>query len=85
MLFIEFHVPCQTKGYETLHLHNIMRSGSVTKIVIGWAIVTTGGLYSFVLSKQSVDKHRYEAMKVRERIRRSNEGEYDSGPRKFTG
>jgi len=47
--------------------------------------VTTGGLYSFVLSKQSVDKHRYEAMKVRERIRRSNEGEYDSGPRKFTG
>lgn len=49
------------------------------------AIVTTGGLYSFVLSKQSVDKHRYEAMKVRERIRRSNEGEYDSGLRKFTG
>lgn len=68
-----------------MHLHNIMRLGNVTKIVIGWAIVTTGGLYSFVLSKQSVDKHRYEGMKVRERIRRSNEGEYNSGPRKFTG
>jgi hypothetical protein len=48
-------------------------------------IVTTVGLYSFVISKKSVDKHRYEAMKVRERIRRSNTGEYDSGPRKFSG
>lgn len=62
-----------------------MPLGNVSKIVIGWAIVTTAGLYSFVISKKSVDKHRYEAMKVRERIRISNTGEYDSGPRKFSG
>jgi len=36
VLWVEFHVPCHTKGYETLHLHNIMRLGNVTKIVIGW-------------------------------------------------
>jgi hypothetical protein len=47
--------------------------------------VTTAGLYSFVISKRSIDEHRYEAMKVRENIRRSNSGEYDSGPRKFSG
>nr|CAD7459255.1 unnamed protein product [Timema tahoe] len=37
--------------------------------------VTLIGLYSFVLSKRSVDRHRYEDMKVRERMRNSNEGE----------
>jgi len=36
VLWVEFHVPCDTKGYETSHLHNIMRLGSITKIVIGW-------------------------------------------------
>jgi hypothetical protein len=36
VLWVEFHVPSRTKGYETLHLHNIMRLGNVTKIVIGW-------------------------------------------------
>ncbi|PSN41324.1 hypothetical protein C0J52_20244 [Blattella germanica] len=47
------------------------------------AVVTTTGLYSFVLSKRSVDKNRYEAMKVRERIRRSNSGNYEVPDRKF--
>jgi hypothetical protein len=47
--------------------------------------VTTVGLYSFVISKKSIEKRRYEAMKVRERIRTSNAGEYSSGPRKFSG
>jgi hypothetical protein len=32
----EFNVPRHIKGYETLHLQNIMRFGNVTKIVIGW-------------------------------------------------
>nr|CAD7200220.1 unnamed protein product [Timema douglasi] len=35
--------------------------------------VTLIGLSSFVLSKRSVDRHRYEGMKVRERMRNSNE------------
>jgi Domain of unknown function (DUF4748) len=34
------------------------------------------GISGFAASKASVDKKRYESMKVRERMRKSNEGEY---------
>ncbi|KAJ8867769.1 hypothetical protein PR048_031572 [Dryococelus australis] len=47
------------------------------------AILTGVGLYSFVLSKKSVDRNRYEAMKVRQRIRDANKGEYEAPDRKF--
>lgn len=45
--------------------------------------LTFGSIYAFVLSRRSIDKRRYEDMKIRERIRNSNIGEYES-TRKFT-
>nr|CAD7585649.1 unnamed protein product [Timema genevievae] len=49
--------------------------GRYSKTNVCRCTVTLIGLYSFVLSKRSVDRHRYEDMKVRERMRNSNEGE----------
>lgn len=34
------------------------------------------GLSSFVLSKKSIDQKRYENMKIRERMKKANEGNY---------
>ena len=34
------------------------------------------GISGFAASKSSVDKKRYESMKVRERMRKSNDGVY---------
>lgn len=42
------------------------------KIGIGWSVVTIVGIYSFVLSKQSVNAKRYEIMKARQRVRDTN-------------
>lgn len=38
-----------------------------------FVIIGVGG---FALSRNSVERKRYESMKVRERMRKSNEGEY---------
>ncbi|XP_017784926.1 PREDICTED: uncharacterized protein LOC108568376 [Nicrophorus vespilloides] len=61
-----------------------MKLTKSAKIGISWAFITAGGLYAFYLSKRSIDKQRYEHMKVRERIRQSNTGEYEPSSRKFT-
>ncbi|XP_055596716.1 uncharacterized protein LOC129746843 [Uranotaenia lowii] len=53
-----------------------MRLNHLQKIGIGWALITVVGISGFVLSKRSVDQNRYENMKIRERMRKSNEGEY---------
>lgn len=53
-----------------------MQLGHLGKIGIGWSIITVLGIAGFVYSKRSVDKNRYENMKIRERMRKSNEGEY---------
>ncbi|XP_058463933.1 uncharacterized protein LOC131438131 [Malaya genurostris] len=53
-----------------------MQIGRLGKIGIGWGIITVLGIAGFVYSKRSVDKNRYENMKIRERMRKSNEGEY---------
>lgn len=34
------------------------------------------GVGGFVLSKNSIDKKRYDNMKIRERMKKSNDGEY---------
>ncbi|XP_026468001.1 uncharacterized protein LOC113371579 [Ctenocephalides felis] len=57
--------------------------GKYAKIGLGWTFLTFGSIYAFVLSRRSIDKRRYEDMKIRERIRNSNIGEYES-TRKFT-
>lgn len=41
------------------------------------------GIYAFVLSKNSIDKQRYDSMKIRQRMRNSNFGEYEESNRKF--
>lgn len=60
-----------------------MKLGTSGKIGICWAAVTFGGLYAFYLSKSNIDKKRYELMQVRERIRKSNVGEYEKSYRRF--
>ncbi|XP_059485571.1 uncharacterized protein LOC132202590 [Neocloeon triangulifer] len=51
------------------------------KIGIAWTGISIAGVYGFVLSKRSVDARRLESMKVRERMRKSNFGEYPSSER----
>jgi hypothetical protein len=46
------------------------------RVVIFRTIFVILGISGFALSKNSVDKKRYESMKVRERMRKANEGEY---------
>ncbi|XP_062556346.1 uncharacterized protein LOC134221164 [Armigeres subalbatus] len=53
-----------------------MRLNHLQKIGICWSIITVLGIAGFVYSKQNVDKNRYENMRIRERMRKSNEGEY---------
>lgn len=60
-----------------------MRVGTVRRITIAWALVTVAGIGSFVYAKKLVDKQRYEAMKVRERMKNCNTGDYEP-QRKFT-
>uniref|UniRef100_A0A182PN56 Mitochondrial import inner membrane translocase subunit n=1 Tax=Anopheles epiroticus TaxID=199890 RepID=A0A182PN56_9DIPT len=57
-----------------------MRLGHLGKIGIGWGIISVLGIAGFVASKNSVDKNRYENMKIRERMRQSNVGQYENGP-----
>ncbi|XP_037947133.1 uncharacterized protein LOC119679057 [Teleopsis dalmanni] len=62
-----------------------MSLGKFGKIAVGWAIITFSGVSAFVLSKNSIDKHRYESMQVRDRMKKSNIGEYEAvGSRRFT-
>lgn len=35
------------------------------------------GIIGFILAKRQVDKNRLKQLKIRQRMRRSNEGEYD--------
>lgn len=41
------------------------------------------GLYGFILSKNSIDQRRYQDMKIRERMRQSNVGDYERSERRF--
>ncbi|XP_023023401.1 uncharacterized protein [Leptinotarsa decemlineata] len=61
-----------------------MPLANYAKIGIGWAVVTVCGIFSFYLAKTSVDKRRYDNMKIREHIRQSNSGEYERSYRKFS-
>ncbi|XP_055533848.1 uncharacterized protein LOC129723565 isoform X2 [Wyeomyia smithii] len=61
-----------------------MQIGHLGRIGIGWGIITVLGIGGFVYSKRSVDKNRYENMKIRERMRKSNVGDYSvESPRRF--
>ncbi|KAJ8972864.1 hypothetical protein NQ317_013606 [Molorchus minor] len=48
------------------------------------SVIVVGGVYSFYLVKKGVEKQRYEHMKIRERMKTSNTGEYEPSTRKFS-
>ncbi|XP_011563497.2 uncharacterized protein LOC105393435 [Plutella xylostella] len=60
-----------------------MPLGKFGKITISWAIITVTSLSLFVVSRNSINANRIENMKARERMRRSNEGEYEDVYRKL--
>uniref|UniRef100_A0A7N8XBH1 Si:ch73-71c20.5 n=1 Tax=Mastacembelus armatus TaxID=205130 RepID=A0A7N8XBH1_9TELE len=47
------------------------------KIGYAWMIGLPTGVIGFLLAKRQVDKNRLKQLKVRQRMRRSNEGEYE--------
>ncbi|KAH8405802.1 hypothetical protein KR215_009284 [Drosophila sulfurigaster] len=54
-----------------------MPLGNAGRIAVCWGILTVGGVYAFVLSKRSVDNRRFETLRVRDRMKKANQGEYD--------
>ncbi|XP_071348729.1 uncharacterized protein [Trachinotus anak] len=47
------------------------------KIGYAWMIGLPTGIISFILAKRQVDKNRLKQLKIRQRMRGSNEGEYE--------
>ncbi|XP_037039537.1 uncharacterized protein LOC119076722 [Bradysia coprophila] len=60
-----------------------MQLSNFAKIGIGWTLAVGVGLYGFIASKSSIDKRRYQDMKIRERMRQSNVGDYERSERRF--
>lgn len=54
------------------------------KIVVGWVVAITTGVGGFVLTKVAVENNRRDAMKIRDRMRNANAGDYET-KRTFTG
>lgn len=49
------------------------------KVGYAWMIGLPAGIISFLLAKRQVDKNRLKQLKIRQRMKMSNEGEYDGG------
>ncbi|XP_039999634.1 DUF4748 domain-containing protein [Xiphias gladius] len=47
------------------------------KIGYAWMIGLPVGIISFILAKRAVDKNRLKQLKIRQRMKSSNEGEYE--------
>uniref|UniRef100_A0A667Z0H2 Si:ch73-71c20.5 n=1 Tax=Myripristis murdjan TaxID=586833 RepID=A0A667Z0H2_9TELE len=47
------------------------------KIGFAWMIGLPSGIIGFILAKREVDKNRLKQLRIRQRMRRSNEGEYE--------
>ncbi|KAM4604675.1 uncharacterized protein ACJ7VT_017009 [Polymixia lowei] len=47
------------------------------KIGYAWMIGLPTGIIGFILAKREVDKNRLKQLKIRQRMKRSNEGEYE--------
>lgn len=47
------------------------------KIGYAWMIGLPAGIIGFIMTKREVDKNRLKQLRVRQRMKRSNEGEYD--------
>uniref|UniRef100_A0A3B5LDJ2 Uncharacterized protein n=1 Tax=Xiphophorus couchianus TaxID=32473 RepID=A0A3B5LDJ2_9TELE len=55
------------------------------KLGYAWMIGLPAGIIGFILAKRQVDKNRLKQLKVRQRMKRSNEGEYDGSRYPSTG
>ncbi|KAM7401190.1 hypothetical protein PAMA_005401 [Pampus argenteus] len=47
------------------------------KIAYAWMIGLPAGIIGFFLAKREVDKNRLKQLKIRQRMRKSNEGDYE--------
>ncbi|KAM6989273.1 uncharacterized protein LKV04_008953, partial [Tautogolabrus adspersus] len=47
------------------------------KIGYAWMIGLPSGIIGFILAKREVDKNRLKQLKVRQRMKRSNDGDYE--------
>lgn len=47
------------------------------KIGYAWLIGLPSGILGFILAKREVDKNRLKQLKIRQRMKRSNEGDYE--------
>ncbi|XP_076152932.1 uncharacterized protein LOC143136223 [Alosa pseudoharengus] len=48
------------------------------KIGYAWMIGLPTGIIGFILAKREVDKNRQKQLRIRQRMKKANEGEYDS-------
>ncbi|ROL41780.1 hypothetical protein DPX16_9371 [Anabarilius grahami] len=48
------------------------------KIGYAWMIGLPTGIIGFILAKRQVDKNRLKQLKIRQRMKNSNEGDYES-------
>ncbi|KAJ8255273.1 hypothetical protein GJAV_G00203020 [Gymnothorax javanicus] len=48
------------------------------KIGYAWMIGLPSGIIGFILAKREVDKNRLKQLKIRQRMKRANEGDYES-------
>ncbi|XP_069083193.1 probable hydrolase PNKD isoform X2 [Pleurodeles waltl] len=56
------------------------RAKNPMKVIgLAWAIGFPSGILLFLFAKREVDKKRLRQLKVRQRMKASNEGEYESG------
>ncbi|XP_065331881.1 uncharacterized protein LOC135934227 [Cloeon dipterum] len=77
-------VEIRLEGKSTCAVRKRMPLTKAAKIGIAWSIITITSIGGFVLSKRSIEERRVESMKVRDRMRKSNFGEYPSNERKYT-
>ncbi|KAM6948213.1 uncharacterized protein FYW47_016163, partial [Aplochiton taeniatus] len=49
----------------------------MVKIGYAWMIGLPTGIIGFVLAKREVDKNRLKQLRVRQRMKRSNDGDYE--------
>uniref|UniRef100_A0A670JZF9 PNKD metallo-beta-lactamase domain containing n=1 Tax=Podarcis muralis TaxID=64176 RepID=A0A670JZF9_PODMU len=67
------------KTYEHVEYIPTGRKGKnpMKAVGIAWAIGFPSGIILFLLTKREVDKNRLKQLKVRQKMRASNEGEYE--------
>ncbi|KAI5638283.1 hypothetical protein NE865_09098 [Phthorimaea operculella] len=78
-----FHLKRDYRDFRSnFHEKSSMPLGKFGKITLSWVAITVTSLSLFVVSKNYVNANRVENMKARERMRKSNVGEYPDMYRK---